>query len=41
LMMGEDADRPRWLAASNQTVSKAPRMMLAVTASTLAEVVSG
>src|ERR1700735_66845 len=41
LMMGEDAARPRCVAASKHTVSNAPRMMPAVTVSTLAEVCSG
>src|ERR1700739_2183337 len=41
LMIGEDRARPRCVAASKQTVSIAPRMMLAVTGSMLAEVGSG
>src|SRR3982074_238083 len=41
LMIAEEAARPRWVAASKQTVSMAPRMMLAVTASMLTEVGSG
>src|ERR1700736_4378943 len=36
LMMADEADRPRWVAASKHTVSKAPRMMPAVTGSTVA-----
>src|ERR1700683_610640 len=40
-MMGEDAARPRCVAASKHTVSNAPRMIPAVTGSILAEVFSG
>src|SRR5579864_330449 len=41
LMMGDDADRPKWVAASKHTVSKAPRMIPAVTGSTVAAVGRG
>src|SRR3990167_4732162 len=41
LMMGDEAARPRCAQASKQTVSSAPRMMLAVTGSISALVVSG
>ena len=41
LMMADDAQRPRCVATSKHTVSKAPRRMPAVTASTSAEVGSG
>jgi len=38
LMIGDEADRPRCVAASKETVSSAPRMILAVTGSTVAAV---
>src|SRR3546814_8179072 len=41
LMIGDDAALPRCVAASKQTVSNAPRMIAAVTGSTVAEVASG
>src|SRR3546814_19843008 len=41
LMIGDDAARPRCVAASKQTVSNAPRMIAAVTGSTVAEVARG
>src|SRR3546814_19516980 len=41
LMIGDDAARPRCVAASKQTVSNAPRMIAAVTGSTVAEAASG
>src|SRR5580658_6385982 len=41
LMIADDAARPRCVAASKHTVSNAPRMMPAVTGSTVAEVGSG
>jgi hypothetical protein len=41
LMIGEEAARPRKVAASKQTVSKAPRMMSAVTGSISTVVGSG
>src|SRR5580658_9025572 len=41
LMIADDAARPRCVAASKHTVSKAPRMMPAVTGSTVADVGSG
>src|SRR5208337_1860895 len=41
LMMADEAALPKCVAASKHTVSRAPRMMLAVTGSTVAEVASG
>src|SRR5436189_105111 len=41
LMIGEEAARPRWVQASKQMVSIAPRIIAAVTGSTLAAVGSG
>ena len=41
LMMADEAQRPRWVATSKQTVSKAPRTIPAVTASMAAPVSRG